>query len=61
MQCPPAHRPRRAGLVDRIASLAIRVIPDSEDYAFVLHICEKGVARGDKEGFFGAVGLNMEN
>jgi len=23
MQCPPAHRPRRAGLVDRIASLAI--------------------------------------
>ena len=38
-----------------------RVIPDSEDYAFVLHICEKGVARGNKEGFFGAVGLNMEN
>ena len=38
-----------------------RVIPDSEDYAFVLHICEKGVARGNKEGFFCAVGLNMEN
>ena len=27
------------------------MIPDSEDYAFVLHICEKGVARGNKEGF----------